>query len=1652
MSRSLGLFLGLLVAVPGAASSRASDLGGADVWQPQAVRWPVAPDAVEPVAPWVPTTATDRIDAVEVTPSRAAALWVPAVTVRRVRVIRGEPAQLRLARVGGTKLAKIVADEVGIPVAGGVDLAEPVGPGSMWVIAAAVPTTIVVERIAERDPRLAWEQARDTLLGWIDRDCSDQVPELPVDDGGAAKIRLRGGRALASLGHSSSVQAAIRLWRLAQVETIIATLRPGSDPYVSHHTYVPDGPVTTDSDEEAYGPSGPPGRPWRLRLRGPGVLVVDTRATPEQAAVQGMAKVEIRRDGSVVSRVQDVTSPVALVEPGAALPWDGSQPAIGEAGLGRKIRTVVPLALGDHEYEVDVTGAGLVRADARRRTSRMRDWISSTLADDATHIRAGLAKEQNFSARALGEQLVSAALGSPSVVAQPGSTAAALLAQLVAAPGQLSPELAKVMIGKVTSLVAQSDGDLERAIIVELAERLPEGVDATPLAAAVLVARRSTSLGPRLEAMRAPAELGGALPSSALLAALAPHLYSGTRSDAVAAAELAWRRNPNAPGLRTAVLAAARRSALRRLDPTLPDGGIAAAPGRWLSVSDSRPLSNTGDSSQLANAISEVALGRDTSIQLAPHPEEPDRLGVVRVFVATPAKDPGPVTIAFDGEVHPLLALRSLEVVEIAATSGRHVVRIDAPSTTRAFIGFARLPEQREAPSGTPGGVAEAPMEARTSSAIRKRWPVDPTMVYEMPTPRAAGPVRIEMVGFPAERARRHTVWLHPDVGPPRRFVLDVRGLDPQSWPLDDDRRPGTPAAISVWLPPGTAKFWLTTDDGPLYAHVSVHGPAETAGEHAGAFTPPLPRSVDFETIAELSTSIVENPERAQFYIARAVALLHLGEIGPARRDLAAASPLVGDQDRAAYRAALVQLDALADPAYLPAQPDGGPIRSGVLIGTPLVPPTAELVGLARRARLEGVAKMWRAIDGGEIPLPAGAESHAFAATIAGRAGQSRAAAERWLRLGTWQARTAALGQLAVLLEAGTAAVAPLGVGIAGELEDVATLAMQHARASAARASRWDPVRFTERNAGFESLTTVPDGLDDSPAIALRRALLAAPWRAAPAILDPGRATVLAIRGPRSIGVEIWCRRLWPAARPTSCALTATVDQASATALTVQHAQVHTSVVDIPDGLHEVEIGLAAEDPTAVAAVRFVDTQSVQSEAEIAAVRPMRVFLAAPDRPAEATVAGPGAVGIELRTYNASATNADIAIIGPQGERHISIAVEAPAASELRPQPGRDVQISRPVVRTVALDRAGPYTIRVVPNRDLVAVRFATRVAARAGADYPVVNSVDVSDGLPWPMAIPQPPLVASVELSPRWTPSIEAVIGQDSFAALDTEFAALDLRVELATQVRRRERDKAWFGELRGRRSGLLGPTARIRVAGEFRRLPLGLNVGLDAHAAAQTSPAGLLWLTRAIGNVSRPLPFSPRLQLVPTISVYGAVFGPSTVPPGADPMVASVYRRSHPFQIAQSLELSGKPFADQYAVVGFSVRSNDSVASVDMIGGKLMWRGLIETAPRRGGILMLEYAPTLRFANNHRSYTFLRHDLAAEIGWPWSVARGRLGRIVVSLRGDLYPPTNISQSAHALTLSLRWDGWHPGERNRMPSEEPLSDFVDEVPWAGQR
>lgn len=262
-----GLVIGSL-AVVGAVASAEPALR----WTPEVVRWPVDPAQLDPTPGAVPPGSSDVTGAVTIGTDRAAVVWLGPATIDRVRVVRGEVSALRLRRLTGTRGARLWLDEPGVRVTAGVELVEPVGAGSLWVITAKEPLTIVVETMQDRPARLAWEIARRDIAAWIEHDGA--LPALPGDDDRALALRLLGDRALVhALGKvPDRVAAALRLWRLLEAEAAIAVLRRADEPYVDHSDHVPGGASVVDERDVTFGAAA---GPWQLTIEGPGSIEIE---------------------------------------------------------------------------------------------------------------------------------------------------------------------------------------------------------------------------------------------------------------------------------------------------------------------------------------------------------------------------------------------------------------------------------------------------------------------------------------------------------------------------------------------------------------------------------------------------------------------------------------------------------------------------------------------------------------------------------------------------------------------------------------------------------------------------------------------------------------------------------------------------------------------------------------------------------------------------------------------------------------------------------------------------------------------------------------------------------------------------------------------------------------------------------------------------------------------------------------------------------------------------------------------------------------------------------------------------------------------------------------------------------------------------------
>lgn len=1576
----------LVIVIGGAANASPRNV----VWAPQSVRFPVNPETIDPKPGSVPPDSGETTAPVKVTEQQAAVVWIGPAEIVRVRAVRGDLSTLRARRVVGTRGARLWIDEPGVSVDAGMELIEPVGPGSTWVLTATKPLTIVVETTRWRAPRLVWEVARADLATWIERDGA--MPAVPGDEERAVELRLLGARAFVrALGDvPSPVKRALQLWRRLDAEDAIALRRGSIDPYIHRTDRTPTGETITDDSGQRFGPVA---GPWTHTVDGPGTVFVETCAErPATGWGDDMGAVEVRLDGALAALSTEVVSPPVMAMRNAALATDRD----GQR-FGRRIRAEVAIGPGRHVIEVTTKNTRWVRLEERARRRRLRDpdFLEQLLAE-----RVRLAATAGPHARAA-ERLLAGA-PAPSLLAAPAGLppAAAAYLALRTAPALLTNEQATEQLAVVNKLIEdpQLEQSVREALVYELATRLPLTVGADSVAAIVIGWKRV---------------------APALLGTLAVRLQLGLPANAVGAAEQAWREAPNGVITRAAMLATARLTPFQRVVPRIANGNLEPRHLRWLS-----PV--TALDEDAVGALFELPIGKPWSFEIPPAPGAADRLALVRVLALTDQERPGPIKIWLDDHAYQTIGMAAVDRFELAAKPGKHTLRVDAPAASRLFV---TVPGAR----GDKRGIVKV---------FHANAPGPDTPRYILPSSRNTGPVRVELrTRFTdAAEPRRFEAWLHSDAGPPRRLVFEVSETDKEMWPIGGEAKLSTGATSWIWVPPQTGRVWITTDTPELIVSMSIRrGRAEALPSEAEE--PPLPDPL--AEVARQSEIIAKSPSNTAAHLARARALIELGEPIAAKRDLAAAGLTAVGREIHELATRLADLEARVDQSYLPAQPPSSPVVDGSAI-TPLLPIELDLtesVELVRKTRTNTVISAPPSVQNANPSLPM-RWAMARMATLANR---HHDAVLLWSGVDTWQARVATLVHLTAAPFEDPDRDAATAYGLAERLGNVEVPRIRRARAIATRSSRWSPITSTSTNAGIVQLKLPVTQSEPSPRALVRAAMLAAPWPEAK-LLDPGRELTFDVMGPATVRVEAWCRRLYDQPANAVCKPSVRIDQQAPLSVAAPLAQrVKLIETNVEAGRHRVTVELANDDPEMLAAINLEES----GNAGPPPARKSTVFLAEPAHPAEIVISGPSTLSIELRSFGMSMADAQLA-------KHANVRVQG--SRDERTQVALDpelVTIESAVVSTsvkhVVVVPEGTHRIAIAPWQGRLAVRFWRRVAAGDDHRDPptrVLLPSILSTGLPWRSSL-QVPLRAGAEHSPRSVPSIEVVIGQDTADTLDGEGRVNEVRFELATQLRRRTRRSTWMGELRGRQVGTRRPTGRARLVGDFDQLPGGLGAHLDLGGGVVTSAEATAWRFDGGARLDRGWRLNQWLVFAPDIGVRGGLLGPDPVPSDLDPWIAGIYRRQHPIQWVARTSLRARPFADQLGIVRVEARSNSDLTSLDLVGATLAWRGLMELSPLRGPVWSFAYHPSYRFADQDRSIGYVRHDVGLELIWGFAVRRGRFA---VSVWAQAYPASANIKRQSSFGLSLRWDDVRPGESVLFGYEEPLADFVDEVSWRSDR
>ncbi len=1625
-------------------------------WEARPVRAPVPPADVRAAAPYVPDGVPQVTGAVEVGPERGAALWLGPLDVARVT---GAPGTLRFVRVptADAEGPHLRLDEEGVPEKPGRwYLAEPMGPGSVWLVTATKPGRIWVERPLPYQTGHTDEAMREALLAWVD----GRGPRPPLPFHASLRTRLDLDAELeASLAEGapegSPLRAALREWRKAAALREWAQVSPlrGTSLRVSH-PQPPGEAVTLEGMDTPWVRPAEGTGSWAVELEGPGVLSLEVRPLLSGTDTPPTA-VEVRSAGTTVARA-DLAPVPSLMDSASdvALPTDRRPrvlPSGEQVGVEDELR--VALRPGKHAYRVHWEGSPLL---LRARVASRRPKLGEALAKEAHwHDHARKAWD---------------------AVKADGSPRAALLRRQLAT---LAPELASDDAGLMAVTDVKSLPPLLRALVAldeASGERAPEAAEAlrsldaeagaTPLAwhlrlrtARLLLDMRQTDAAHALLG-KAPSfpEPGWLAAEAAVLVARLP-LGHPLRSRELAALELAWRAEPLSDEVRRRYRSAWwRASRWTRVVPAPEENAQALVPTRWLDVQ----RMDDEEGTPADGALWPLASGASARVRATGPAEAPTLL---RAYVMAPSRAGTKLVLRVGEQAFPLLPLSAVEPVEIALPPGEHTVRLEGGADARAFLS---LPS-----AGTTGAVAEV-------GYLRTQWPVrlDKKAVrFRVPDAKLPTPVRVQLRVM-GEVSKPVTLRMHTDVGRPQRLVLMPGKAGSTHHALEGaEGTSGAPVSAVVVLPPLAREVWFEAEDKatPMVAALSVRRGASALLEGVAPAVASAGASA-METLLTLSRQLRETPENPEPRLARAELLLSLQEEGFARADMV---PLLKDQRRLSpeqSRRLLALLGQLQDGTR-----EGLRFSQAITAPTLLSPAFSVLPGAGTEDLTARVTKA-REVGAQRALETLASEGQG---TVARRylrarwlsaAGQHEEAALALVALyretGLPQVGLEALGLLERLESSPSAwreGGAPLGVAVAAQLEGWADHPrVRRMRALAGSWTHWERLRDAEQTAGL--MDALADGDPEEPGSdTVRKALLAPPWPLEQGrLLSSGRARVLSldVREPRPVGAQVLCGstpRVGVDGPRPPCTFALRVDGRTVAEQQVEdgHTAVLTTVLTAR-GRHQVELLHAKQDAPALGLVRFVDPSVVgTASAPLSSQQPLTLLRSTPGTPVVMTVLGPGALRVQARALSPQAGRQVLlsTVVVPSGEGTGGAGDgEGPPVRLGLPEDADPTvhNVTVPVGRAgetwVLLTRKGPHQVRLESPEGEALVRVELGVAeppdASGGRWWEQASSG--LEPLPWPALPPRLSLLPE-GVAPAQAPRGPGMISAElAFRREEVEEGELvDRPLRSGMEVRlglRRElvEERAWLRFQPEARypvgqSTVFGATTGLYL----KQLPMDLRLSLQGAFFTQSVESSLRWSARGRAAVDRYVRLSPDLGLVPGLGLaLETSHGGSAVDAGRyDQSVYWRYGEDHPRRLMPKLALRWQPFQDHVGTVGTFATTNADLGSLDHAGGQARWAALLG-GPLRGTRAELGYELSYRLRDEHRSEGYLRHRVAGRLDWNVWVGSGSRLMLFAEDRVLMSDPFGLQ---NVFSLGARWD-WTGGRglRDITPPEEEFEELLD--------
>lgn len=814
-------------------------------WTMQPVRYPVSLAQVLPEAPHVPEHVDTVEGVIELGPARAAAVWLDALDVVRIRRVDSPPAgsiaaapsdtdrvdspeppaALTAWRVAGTPgdapaRARADVEESPVLVTPGLwHLAQPPERGDVWVIAATAPMRVVIERPVWRADARQWEDTRAAILQWISD--SGPMPELPPGPGRLELAAgLRADHALAQLlvrsrGDAPAFGRAVRAWRCASALTRLATVGAYGPPYhwfEEHTSKLASGRagalVSLPVERRPYARAGSAERSWSLTLEGPGTLEIDVRALmSEQPYEDGTGLVRVTAGDRVASEHRFPRRRAYVNTAGQsrnpAVPQRAWLRTPGGGGAGPRERVRVALLPGKHTYSLALSGGeSLVRARVVRRRPRLLDVLRGQAhpGDCIASASEALARDQAPEAAVLA--LLLAELRGNSVDATPSglSPELALVADISRWRGRpIDSDALHALVAQAQPVLDDASSDLDPALAWSLRRDLLEMAARASAPAALDALTATVDDAPPIIAAH----------MAELVALTAPDDAAEARAWAVAAAQRAWQAAPLDPSIRQMYLRAWRLAPpWARLDRAgateLPAEGPELPLYRFI---EHAPDDSTGEVPAAPvdrHTLWPITPGQRRRVLAQPSPVDHRRPAVMRVYVAMPSETHGSVRLHVGDRVLTALPLASVDVLSVAVPPGVHEVMLEAPAGTAAFL----------------SAMPEDPAAERAGMRMRRpAWDGGQAARFAVPAGHDGMPARLTLrvaLAGGAHGAEPVRVRLHTDTGHTRSIAVQPGPSDPAWIPVNGAALVSAPVRTVLWLPPGARSVWLEPEQPQL--------------------------------------------------------------------------------------------------------------------------------------------------------------------------------------------------------------------------------------------------------------------------------------------------------------------------------------------------------------------------------------------------------------------------------------------------------------------------------------------------------------------------------------------------------------------------------------------------------------------------------------------------------------------------------------------------------------------------------------------------------------------------------------------------------------------------------------------------------------------